>query len=228
MLLRCARDGANTWWRLVASGLVGKHQVMTVARLATIVVTLAAVGWAVYETVSAGTFNPTRFFAYFTIQSNLIVVALYVLLVANGDRPRSRALESFRGAAASYMTVVFFVVIFLLPNVDVGLALAWVDVVLHKIVPIVVVLDWLIDPPGVRLGARDAVAWIVYPLAWAGLTLLRGAVDGWYPYPFLDPANGGYGTVTVMVVAITVGFLAVAAVFIWLGNTRSRAVPQPA
>ncbi|HET9344929.1 MAG TPA: Pr6Pr family membrane protein [Candidatus Limnocylindrales bacterium] len=208
---------------------MGKGQVLTVIRLATIVVTLAAIGWAVSETASAGTFAPTRFFAYFTIQSNLIVVALYAWLVANGDRPRTRGLEKFRGAAASYMTVVFFVVIFLLPNVDVGLRLAWVDAVLHKVVPIVVVLDWLVDPPGVRLSARDALAWIAYPLLWAGLTLVRGAVDGWYPYPFLDPANGGYGMVALMVVAITVGFLVVAAFFIWVGSVRSRTqVAQPA
>jgi hypothetical protein len=204
------------------------RRALNVIRVATIVGTLAAIGWAVYETMNAGTFNPSRFFAYFTIQSNLIVVALYAWLVANGDRPRSRTLESFRGAAASYMTVVFFVVIFLLSSVDVGLRLAWVDVVLHKVVPIVVVLDWIVDPPGVRLGVRDAIAWIVYPLVWAGVTLVRGAIDGWYPYPFLDPANGGYGSVAVMVVAITAGFLVIAAIYIWLGNARAKAIAQPA
>ena len=200
---------------------VGKRQVLIASRAATIIITIAAIAWAMYETTSAGTFDPTRFFAYFTIQSNLIVVVLFGWLLVNGDRPRSRALESFRGAATGYMTVVFFVVIFLLSNVDVGLRLAWVDVVLHKVVPIVVVLDWLVDPPTVRLGARDALAWIVYPLIWTGLTLVRGAADGWYPYPFLDPANGGYGTVAVMVVAITVGFLAISALWIWVGNLRA-------
>jgi len=199
---------------------VGKRQVLIASRAATIIVTIAAIAWAMYETTNAGTFDPTRFFAYFTIQSNLIVVALFAWLLMNGDRPRSRALESFRGAATGYMTVVFFVVIFLLSNVDVGLRLAWVDVVLHKVVPIVVVLDWLVEPPTIRLGARDALAWIVYPLIWTGVTLARGAADGWYPYPFLDPASGGYGTVAVTVVAITIGFLAISALWIWVGNRR--------
>ena len=76
---------------------------------------------------------------------------------------------------------MFFVVIFLLSDVDVGLQLGWVDFVLHKLFPVVVVLDWIIDPPTVRLNARDALAWLVYPLIWTGLTLLRGAADGWYP-----------------------------------------------
>lgn len=85
------------------------------------------------------------------------------------------------------------------------------------------------DPPTVRLAYRDALAWLVYPLVWAGLTLVRGAADGWYPYPFLDPANGGYGQVALTVVAITVGFAVIALVMIAVGTRRSRpAGVQPA
>ena len=92
-----------------------------------------------------------------------------------------------------YLTVTFFVVIVLLSGVDVQLDLVWVDVVLHKLFPVVVVLDWLVDPPMVRLTNRDALLWLVYPIVWVVVTLVRGAADGWYPYPFLDPAKGGYG-----------------------------------
>jgi hypothetical protein len=54
-------------------------------------------------------------------------------MLATRDGPRSRTLEVLRGAAALYLTVTFFVVIFLLSGVDVGLQLAWVDFVLHKL-----------------------------------------------------------------------------------------------
>jgi hypothetical protein len=201
---------------------VGRIRIQTVVRAASIVVVLAAMVFAVYETARVGTFNPTRYFAYFTIQSNLLGVASFAWVLVRRDQPRSRALESFRGAVTGYLTVVFFVVILLLENVDVGLRLAWVDFVLHKLFPVIVVVDWLVDPPMTRLTARDAVVWLLYPLAWTGLTVARGALDGWYPYPFLDPANGGYGTVAVMVVAITGAFLAIAAFWIWIGNARGR------
>ena len=56
-----------------------------------------------------------------------------------------------------------------------------------------------------RLSVRDGLLWLAFPLAWTGVTLVRGALDGWYPYPFLDPANGGYGQVAVIAVAITAG-----------------------
>jgi len=51
---------------------------------------------------------------------------------------------------------------------------------------------------------------------------VRGAADGWYPYPFLDPATGGYGQVVVTVVAITLGFLVISAITVAVGN-RNKA-----
>jgi hypothetical protein len=132
-------------------------------------------------------------------------------------------LEALRGAAALYLTVTFVVVILFLSGEDVQLSLQWVDFALHKFFPVVVVVDWLIDPPTTRLAWRTALLWLAYPLAWVTLTLVRGAADGWYPYPFLDPANGGYGSVAVYFVTILVFFLVIGAVLIALGNLRGRA-----
>ncbi len=203
-------------------------RVLMVVRAASIVVVLAAIVTAMLDTMSAGTFDPTRFFAYFTIQSNLIGVAAFAWLLANRDRPRTRRLELLRGAAAVYLTVTFFVVIFLLSGEDVQLNLVWVDVVLHKIFPVIVVADWLIDPPRVTINLRDSLIWLVYPVLWAIVTVIRGAVDGWYPYPFLDPANGGYGQVAVVIVAITIGFLMLAALIAAAGHALgSRRTPEP-
>jgi hypothetical protein len=115
------------------------------------------------------------------------------------------------------------VVIFLLSNVDVQLGLVWVDVVLHKIFPVIVVADWLLDPPQHRLTRRDIVTLLAFPLAWTILTMVRGAIDGWYPYPFLDPANGGYGQVLVVSAVILVAFVAVTWLIIELGNRRAAA-----
>lgn len=207
-----------------------RAQILTIVRLVSIVVVLAAVVTQAATLAANDAFNATRFFAFFTIQSNLIGVAAFVLLLATRDRPRTRALELLRGAAVVYLTVTFFVVIFLLSGIDVQLQLAWVDVALHKFFPIVVVLDWVLDPPTMRLSARDALLWLAYPLAWTALTMVRGAVDGWYPYPFLDPANGGYGQVLVTAIAITVGFFVIALATIGIANAMSqrRSVVQPA
>ena len=195
-----------------------RSRILTAVRLVSVIVVVAAIVTQAIVLANAGAFDPTRFLAFFTILSNLIGVAAFVWLLARGDRPRSRGLELLRGAAAVYLTVTFFVVIFLLSGVDVQLQLVWVDVVLHKIFPIVVVLDWVLDPPRTRLSFRDGLLWLAFPLVWTGLTLVRGSLDGWYPYPFLNPVNGGYGTVAVTVVAVTIGFGLIAAATIAIGN----------
>lgn len=191
-------------------------------RLASVILVLAAIVAQAVVLADVGAFDATRFFAFFTIQSNLIGVAAFVWLLVVGRRPRSRALELVRGASAVYLTVTFFVVIFLLSGVDVQLQLVWVDVVLHKIFPVIVVLDWILEPPAARMAARDILTWLVFPLAWTVLTVVRGALDGWYPYPFLDPANGGYGQVAVVVVGVLIGFVAIAVAILAIANSRSR------
>lgn len=118
----------------------------------------------------------------------------------------------------TYLTVTFVVFALLLSNTNVDTAMPWVDFILHKLFPIVVVLDWLLDPPMQRVTARQAAIWLAYPLVWVAYTLVRGALVAWYPYPFLNPANGGYGTVAAYVVGIVVFGIVVIAVVALVGN----------
>ncbi|HEX6867408.1 MAG TPA: Pr6Pr family membrane protein [Candidatus Limnocylindrales bacterium] len=201
-----------------------RRRILTIVRAGSVILVVAAMVAAIAALVDEGRFDPTRFFAFFTIDSNLIGVAAFVWLIADREAQRPKALELLRGAAVVYLTVTFFVVITLLSGEDVQLDLVWVDVVLHKVFPIIVIADWIIDPPRTRLTLRDGLLWLAFPIAWVAVTLARGAADGWYPYPFLDPANGGYGQVAIVVVAITIGFLVVSAITVALGNRRAEQV----
>jgi hypothetical protein len=196
-------------------------RLLRIVRLGTIVLVVAAIIAPALDLASRGTFDPTRFFAFFTIQSNLIGVVAFAWLLATGGGPRSPTLDRLRGAATLYLTITFFIVILLLSGVDVQLDMVWVDVVLHKVFPIVIVLDWVLDPPRIRITIRDVLVWLVYPIGWAVLTVIRGALDGWYPYPFLDPANGGYGQVTIVIAAITLAFVVVGLIIRAVGNARA-------
>jgi hypothetical protein len=199
---------------------VNRRLGLTIVRIASVAIVLFAIGYTIYWLAAEDGFHPSQFFAFFTIQSNLFGAAVLTALVARGDRPRSATLETLRGAAALYLTVTFVVVKLFLSGADVQLELQWVDFALHTLFPVVVVLDWLLDPPRTRLGLRHALVWLSYPLVWVTLTLMRGAADGWYPYPFLDPANGGYASVALYFVTILVFFLAIGMALIWLGNIR--------
>ena len=179
---------------------------------------LAAIAYQAWTLIEDGVFDPTRFFLFFTILSNLFAAGVFL---EGGRRQLAGKLpvpDLWRGLAVVVMTVTFVVFAVLLRGLQEELQtnIVWVDSVLHRVMPVAVMADWLIEPPHGRLTFRRAlVPWLAPPLLWTGVTLIRGAIDGWYPYPFLDPADGGYGTVALYAIGILGLLLAV----IWLTAT---------
>jgi hypothetical protein len=164
-----------------------------------------------------GVFEPQNFFSYFTIQSNILVAATLILsavAVAAGTNDR---LDAVRGAVTAYILVVGIGFSVLLAGIE-GIpltAVPWDNAVLHYIIPVAVLGDYLLDRPQRRLPFRPALLWLLYPVGYVAYSLLRGTVTDWYPYPFLDPATNGYAAVAVTVL----GLLLLGMGLIW-GITR--------
>lgn len=198
-------------------------------RLAFAALSLLAMVVQAAQLADAGTLNPVNFLSYFTIQSNVIGVVVFLVGAARWRRATGHGWDLVRGAAALYLTVTFVVFNLLLSNTDVDTAVPWVNTVVHGIFPLAVIADWLIDPPASRIGGRESISWLGYPIAWVAYTMIRGPIAGWYPYPFLDPANGGYGSVAGYIVGIVVFGLVVIAVLRVVGNAlRDRRLIRPA
>lgn len=176
------------------------------------VLTIAAIATQLLDLAGRGTFDPVNYFSYFTIQSNLIATAVLLIGAARWNRPRSSTLDLVRGGAVVYMSITGIVFTLLLSGTDVDTAIPWVNTVVHELMPIVMVIDWLLDPPERRITFQRSLLWLSYPAVWIVYILIRGAAVGKYPYPFLDPANGGYGSVAVYSVAILVLMTLVCAV----------------
>lgn len=182
--------------------------------------TLAAVAMQLVDIASRGVLDPLHYFSYFTIESNLLAAVLFLILAARRGE-RSARMDLVRGGAVVYMTVTGVVFNVLLANTNVDTAIPWVNDVVHSIMPIVVVADWLLDPPRRRLASRQGLSWISYPAVWLVYTLVKGPIVGKYPYPFLDPANGGYGTVALYCVAILGVMALVCLAAVAIGNAAA-------
>ena len=104
---------------------------------------------------------------------------------------------------------------------------------LHTIVPVYALLDWLLAPGRSPVRWRTVGGIVVYPVLWAVYTLVRAPFvldEGtgnpwWYPYPFLDPheAAGGYGSVAVWIAVLAVAITATASVLVGFSRLRTRA-----
>ena len=158
-----------------------------------------------------GMWNPGNFFSFFAIESNvLVVMSLLLGAFALYAKKKSKKLDFFRGAATLYMVVTGIVFSLLLSGLE-GVALTavpWDNIVLHYIIPVAAVIDWIIDPPSRRIEFKKALVWLAFPLAYLAYSLIRGPIVNWYPYPFLNPANGGYGQIAVTSIVIFVAGIA--------------------
>jgi hypothetical protein len=187
-------------------------------RIALGALTLAAIGVQFETAAKTPHFDPVNFFGYFTILSN-IFAALVLIYVAIDWREPSRSLDVVRGAATFCMALVGIVFSLLLANLESNL-IGWVNVVVHYLMPLALIADWLVVPPRHRLSGGDAATWLALPFAYLVYTLVRGAILHWYPYPFLDVDQAGGDNVAWAIVALLLGATALAAVLRWAGSAH--------
>lgn len=182
------------------------HLLTAAAALAALVlqVVLVLKGGRVLEEVrppSTG-LRLVRFISYFTVQSNILVLASTVALARDPtyDGPRWRVL---RTAAVAGITVTGLVHWFLLrPLLHLHGADLVADKLLHLAVPILAVVGWLVLGPRPRTSWESSLPATVWPLAWLVVIVAQGGVTGWYPYPFLDHREHGWDHVAVVCVGI--------------------------
>ena len=181
----------------------------------------------------------TNFFSFFTIQSNVAAVVVFligaaILVTRTGEDPAWFTV--LRTCVVTYMVVTGIVYNLLLRGIELpqGATLEWSNEILHVAVPVLMLLDWLFAP------GRSPVPWrtlrivIIYPIVWVVYTLVRGPFTPnevlgesyWYPYPFLNPnlSANGYLSVSFYVVLIALVIVSVGAGIIWI--SRRKAVAQ--
>lgn len=172
-------------------------------------------------------FSPMNFFSYFTILSNIAAGLLLAGLAFRPHRNHPRLWEWVRGALVVYMATTGLVYAILLDTGDPGLTLPWVNTVIHRVMPIALFVDWLMVHPQRYVGYGKALIWSVVPVLYLVYSLVRGALVGWYPYPFLQPAEvGGMAGMLLHIVGIAAGIIAASLLVAWLGNIRVRSTPM--
>ncbi|MFL6158976.1 MAG: Pr6Pr family membrane protein [Marmoricola sp.] len=163
-----------------------------------------------------------RFCSYLTVWGN-VLVAGSALALACSRLPQSRLARALRLDAVVLIAVVGVVhFLFLRPLLDLH-GSDWVaDKLLHMVVPVLGVLGWLFFGPRARSAWADLPLFLVIPVGWLVYTLVRGEIVEWYPYPFIDVNEHGYGVVLLNclgVGALMTGFFCGA---VWLDGRVSR------
>ena len=157
---------------------------------------------------------------FFTILSNLLVAILFTGIAIDIRRYRSPFLI---GGAAILMLLVGLVYALLLRGlIELSGGARFADILLHMVTPVLVPLYWLGFVPKGRLRWRDPWLWAVVPLLYLLYALLRGAVAGIYPYPFIDVARIGWAETLTNAVAIALAFVGAGFAFVVLDRLLVR------
>ncbi len=162
-----------------------------------------------------------RFFSYFTVQSNLLVIVTTLLLARDAQRD-GRWFRVARIAGLVGITVTFVVyLVALRPILDLSGLAAVTDVGFHIVTPVLAVAGWVLFGPRPRFDRSVLLTSLAWPALWLAYSLVHGAVSGWYPYPFVDVVAIGYAAVLRNAALVLVLLLAVGACFV-LGDRRLR------
>ncbi|KAA1380557.1 Pr6Pr family membrane protein [Aeromicrobium fastidiosum] len=169
-----------------------------------------------------------NFLSYFTIESNILVLVTSLLLVQRPDRGGT-AFGVLRLASLTAITVTGLVYATVLAgNGSFEGAEWWYDKIFHYVVPAMSVIGFVALTPRTRLD-RTAMWALAFPVAWLAYTLVRAEVaepvfvltpttTAPVPYGFLDVADLGGVTVTVICLALTAVAVAISTGYVWLSR----------
>ena len=191
--------------------------------------TIALIGWvglavqlgAVTEQVGSAAEAVWIMLRFFTILTNLIVAVVLTGIALGQPTFRSQSLLGLMTLSILFVGAVYVLLLRGLVELSGGAAIA--NLILHYIVPGLVPLFWLLFVPKGALKWRDPLFWSIYPLAYFAYALARGAVDGKYPYPFMDIPKVGWASAVATVAIILIAYLLVGMILVWFSRSSDRA-----
>jgi hypothetical protein len=168
------------------------------------------------------------YFSFFTILTNLLIaVGITIPLFA----PNSRWGTFFCSSAVTAAMAVYILMVgagysLLLRNIVSLEGLRKVtDVIMHDAVPPMYLVYWLISEPKDKFRWKNLLTWLIYPLVYLLFVLIRGALIGRYPYPFVDVNTLGFAHVLLNAAMLLCALLAVGALVIVYSRWAGRNSP---
>lgn len=157
---------------------------------------------------------------YFTVLANLLSATIFTF-IALGHRWAGRP-RLIAGIAMAMLLVgvVYGLLLQGLLELSGGAKLA--DALLHKVTTVLAPLWWLVFAPKGRLTRRDPYAWALFPLAYFAYGLTRGAIDGIYPYPFMNVAKIGWERTAANGAVMAAAFMVAGFALVWIDGMLKR------
>jgi hypothetical protein len=199
---------------------------------------LAAIGWCalllqyyllILATDGLGlsrTEGTLRFFSFFTIQTNILACLVMTAFAIKRPLDEWWVHPFVRSAIAVYVAMVALVYVTVLRPLWAPQGAQWLaDVALHYVMPVGYLVFWLTCVRKAGLRWYDPLLWLIYPLIYLFLILVRGRMAEFYPYPFIDAGKLGYAQVMQNAAGLVVVCAILGAVVVVIGWWLARRQP---
>ena len=157
-----------------------------------------------------------NFFSYFAILTNILAaLALTPPAIA-----RQSALGNFFQNQRSERHNIVYCVLRHLTNLT-----GWdrvAGVILHYVMPILFVIDWLFLVPKETLKAKDTFGWHAYSIVYLVWTFIHGAYSGFYHYPILNNGELGIARVLLNEAGLLIVFLVLESILVTGGRLLGK------
>jgi hypothetical protein len=175
--------------RLVAGGIAGLGWSAILLQLCFTVANAWTLGESALSEVAA-------YLSFFTVLTNLAIVICLLCAAYEPGEDSFWNWPEVQTALALYILVVAIVYATVLQGLWVPTGIEFLtERFFHLVMPMLYMGFWLFVTPKGSLKLSHQVPWQIYPLAFMCYTLIRGAMGGTYPYPFLNAALYGYEVV---------------------------------
>ncbi len=157
--------------------------------------------------------------SYFTILTNILVAISLTAVLLIPKTAVGRFFSKIATAIAVYITIVSLVYnLVLRPFWSAKGIFKTNDELLHVVVPILYILNWLFLLPKKGLVWKQLPGWLLFPLGYLFYVIIRGAFMGFYPYFFVDAKSYGYAAVALNSFVLLIVFAVFCALYIFIGR----------
>ncbi len=165
-----------------------------------------------------------NYLSLFSVESNIAVAMVLTVPLVIKRGPLFRFFDS---AAVQAMVVVYSFMVCMI--YDLVLHDLWVDegiqfllnYLLHNAIPLAYIVWWFNFGEKGKLKYWYSFPWLIAPVVYMTITLVRGWYSGFYPYPFIDVDRIGLATVLYNTVGMLFLFWLAGLLMVWIDKRRT-------
>ncbi|RVT75396.1 hypothetical protein EOD40_11595 [Flavobacterium sufflavum] len=166
-----------------------------------------------------------RFFSFFTILTNILVALFFTVKFFNLSR-KSFGLFYKNGTFTALTTFILIVSLVY----QVVLRSAWeptglqlvVDELLHTIIPLCTFICWFFYAEQSDSKIQSVIIWLFYPIIFIIFIFIRGYFSDFYPYPFLNISEIGFGNTLINTTLILILIVFIMSVLTLIGIKKNN------